>query len=109
MQPIVISRTIQEFDGIRYYLCGRYFQRKGVRLHIKVWEYHNGPVPDGRHVHHADDDRSNNDAGNLECLTVLEHLGDRHGAESGARGLPSIAKAGQAARAWHGTEEGKLW
>lgn len=109
MRPIVISATIQEFDGVRYYLCGRYFQRKGVRLHIRVWEHHNGPVPEGHHIHHADDDRSNNDPGNLECLTIPEHLGGRHGEESGRRGRGSIKKANVAAAAWHGSPKGKQW
>lgn len=109
MRPVVISQTIQEFDGVRYYLCGKYFQRKGKRLHIAVWVYHHGPVPVGKHVHHANNDRSNNDPGNLECLSILEHLGGRHGEESGTRGRKSIKRAGAAAAIWHGTAEGRQW
>ena len=109
MQPTVISPTIQEFDGLRYYLCGRYFQRKGVRLHRKVWEKNNGPIPDGYHVHHKNEDRTNNAPSNLELLPSPEHLGGRHGEASAERGRESIGKANDAASVWHGTDEGRRW
>ena len=109
MRPVVISDSIQEFNGERYYRCGRYFQRKGRRLHRAVWEAHNGPVPDGWHVHHKDNDRSNNAPENLVALDVAEHLGGEHGAESGERGRLSIGAAREAARHWHGTAEGRQW
>src|SRR4249920_1704457 len=84
--PIVISPTIQEFAGDRYYLCGKYFQNVRGRLHLAVWRLHRGEVPPGHHIHHKDDDRSNNDLENLECLTVQEHLGERHGKQFGEHG-----------------------
>lgn len=37
MQVEVLSETRQRFMGKTYYLCGKYFQRKGVRLHREVW------------------------------------------------------------------------
>lgn len=109
MQPIIISGTIQEFDGLRYYLCGRYFQRKGTRLHVAVWKYHNGEIQHGKHIHHADGDRSNNHISNLECVSVKEHLSDKHGAASASIGRRTVAKAIVAAVAWHGSAEGKKW
>ena len=109
MRPKVISATIQEFEGTRYYLCGRYFQRKGVRLHRVVWEYSNGPIPDGFHVHHMDNDRANNAPNNLECIPLVEHLGERHGEESTARAMANLPKALLAAAKWHGSVEGKKW
>ncbi len=109
MQPIVISGTIQEFHGKRYYLCGRYFQKRGARLHRLVWEKANGPVPDGHHVHHIDNDRSHNWLGNLECLPASIHLSDRHGGESSDRGRATIYKAIASAPLWHRSEEGRAW
>jgi hypothetical protein len=109
MQPVIISATIQEFDGRRYYLCGKYFQHKGSRLHLAVWKHHHGPVPSGYHVHHIDNDRSHNHLENLECLSIREHLGGRHGkqaAENGRKGLPKALKA---AAVWHGSEAGRKW
>jgi hypothetical protein len=107
--PVVISATIQEFDGTRYYLCGKYFQRKGARLHLAVWKFHHGPVPEGYHIHHKDNDRSNNNLDNLECLTIAEHLGGKHGQESGERARKHIDKARIAAAAWHRSADGRAW
>lgn len=109
MRPTIISPTIQEFDGVRYYRCGVYFQRKGVKLYHAVWKYHRGPIPAGYHIHHRDNDRSNNTIGNLECITVKEHLGVRHGPEFGERGRRAQPKASAAAVAWHRSEEGRRW
>lgn len=69
-----ISETIQKFNGESYYLCGSYYQRKGRRLHRTVWEYHNGDIPKGYHVHHIDGDRSNNQIDNLVLMLGSEHL-----------------------------------
>lgn len=109
MRPLVISPTIQQFNGVRYYLCGNYFQHKGERLHLAVWKYHRGPVPAGYHVHHKNNDRTDNTIGNLECLTVREHLGGRHGKEYGKRARRFLPVAQTAAAAWHASEEGRRW
>lgn len=103
----VISPTVQEYASRRYYLCGRYFQRQGERLHRRVWEDLNGPVPDGHHVHHRDHDTSHNEPGNLELLSNSSHL-SYHAAKSG-HGRTTIAVAGLAAKEWHGSEEGREW
>ena len=106
MQVNVISDTIQEFDGLRYYLCGLYFQRDGVRLHRVVWQSFNGrEIPDGWHVHHADHDRSNNQPDNLRLITAAEHM--RHHHEGKRTEMPP--EASEAARAWHGSEKGRDW
>ena len=107
MLVTVISHTIQEYAGRRYYRCGRYFQHKGERLHRRVWEYQNGPVPDGHHVHHRDHDTSHNEQGNLELLPNSSHL-SYHAKKSG-HGRTTIAVAAQAAKEWHGSEAGRDW
>jgi len=109
MRVTIISETVQEFDGTRYYRCGRYFQRRGVRLHRVVWEFHNGEIPDGFHVHHVDNDTANNQSENLECIPAVSHLAGRHGEESGIRGRRSIKRANTVASAWHGSAAGKQW
>jgi len=42
-------------------------------LHQDVWEFHNGPIPDGHDIHHVDEDKSNNAISNLEILTCEDH------------------------------------
>lgn len=42
-------------------------------LHRDMWEYHNGPIPDGWHVHHADGDALNNVISNFSLLSPSAH------------------------------------
>lgn len=107
MKVEVISPTVQRFNGTSYYLCGPYFQRKGVRLHRMVWEYHNGEIPEGYHIHHRDADKSHNDIENLEMLKESEHLsGHMKSPERVAKSRMDIEIAREAASKWHGSEAG---
>lgn len=56
-----------------------------VTLHKAVWESAHGPVPEGFHVHHQDENTSNNDISNLELLSREEHE-RRHSESRRARG-----------------------
>lgn len=106
MRVIVINDTTQEFDGTRYYLCGLYFQRKGKRLHRAVWEYHNGQIPKGAHVHHILHDRSNNQIENLALRPTKQHCSHhakQHDKTNWAKAMH------QGAAAWHGSPEGIEW
>ena len=105
-----IGETAQKFNGTTYYLCGKYFQRKGRRLHRAVWEYHNGEIPSGYHVHHMDGDRSNNDIANLTLIEGHEHLSEHMSRpQRKAESAAGIGPAREAARAWHGSAKGKEW
>jgi hypothetical protein len=101
----IIKETIQEYRGVRYYLCGEYFQRSGERLHRRIWEDHHGPVPSGFHVHHRDGNKRNNSLDNLELLTAAEHMSHHHKGQQ--REPPPAAHA--AAAKWHGSPEGLAW
>ena len=107
MQVNVISKTIQEFNGIRYYKCGPYYQRKGARLHRAVWEYHNGKIPPDSEVHHKNHDRTSNDIGNLELQTIIDHH-SYHRRRNGVSDR-AVALMHEGARKWHGSESGKKW
>lgn len=111
MEVIIESPTAQVFQGVRYYRCGRYFQRKGKRLHRVVWETLNGPIPKGWHVHHVDHDPTNNQPRNLALVPKAEHL--MHHANT-----PEAIEAAKArwkkhvqpkAKAWHKSPEGRAW
>lgn len=68
-----------EFNGHTYRLSGNYYRRHNwsspgpSNLHRAVWEFHNGPVPEGYDVHHKDGDSFNNDIANLEVAPESEH------------------------------------
>lgn len=110
MNVQVISDTIQKFNSFSYYLCGAYYQRKGKRLHRTVWEYHNGEIPKGYHVHHIDGDRANNQISNLALLKGHDHLsGHMSSPERKEQSRECIKEAVKAAAQWHGSEQGNKW
>jgi DNA-directed RNA polymerase subunit RPC12/RpoP len=108
MKVKVISPTIQEFDGERFYLCGNYFQHKGKRLHVAVWRYHNGEIPKGYHVHHIDEDRTNNQIENLRLMVSNMHLSmHQHSDERRAYQQEHIKDMRELASEWHRSEAGR--
>ena len=106
------------FNGRVYYLYpelshrseGRYFSpSKGKRLHIAVWESHNGPVPEGYHVHHKNGCTTDNRIENLECLDRHEHLSGRSSEARTRASRENIKLAIEKARKWHSSPEGVEW
>jgi len=84
-----------EWEGVRFYRrskSGHYADRTGCLLHVAVWERaHKRRIPDGHAVHHKDEDKVNNGAGNLELLTKAEHT--RHHNLTEPRGIAVLATA----------------
>ena len=60
------GRKFTRDDATGYYLCSTK-DKHGIRkrMHVYMWEYFNGPVPDGCHVHHMDEDKGNNSIENF--------------------------------------------
>ncbi len=110
MEVKVISDKVQEFNGERFYLCGNYFQHKGKRLHVTVWKYHNGDVPKGCHVHHIDQNRSNNQIENLRLMAASKHLSEHNSDDARYEyNHKHIAEMQEQAKEWHASEEGSRW
>ena len=107
MQTLVLSDTKQVFNGVTYYKCGSYFQKQGKRLHRAIWEFFNGPILPGCDVHHINHDKSDNRIENLTMMQEHDHL-SYHGKK--LTHLDRAIKAAQdAARAWHGSADGKAF
>jgi hypothetical protein len=53
------------------------WNRRGKEVSRYVWEYLHGPIPFKHEIHHIDEDFTNDDLENLECLTKKEH-NERH-------------------------------
>lgn len=107
------GKTYRRDKRTGYYLASKGDDGRRKRLHIAVWEHHNGPVPDGHHIHHADHDKANNEIGNLVCMTAHEHL--RFHAQNMSderkeqlrRNL--IKNAVPKSKEWHRSQEGREW
>ena len=108
-----------EYDGIRFYRDGRGYwlskhmlyngRTRPVRLHVYVWEKHNGAIPKGYHVHHKDKNPDNNELENLELIEKHEHLSmhmDERAAASRERMRNIVIPA---AAEWHHSEAGHEW
>jgi hypothetical protein len=46
--------------------------------HRLVWEFHNGPIPEGWHIHHKNGNRSDNRIENLEAINGRLHHRLKH-------------------------------
>ena len=110
MRVTVVSDTIQEFNGERFYLCGNYFQHNGKRLHVTVWKHHRGDIPKGYHIHHIDGDRSNNQIENLAILTGSLHVSMHNAPEiRGEYQQKHIQEIQELAKEWHHSDAGRAW
>lgn len=48
--------------------------RPTIRAHTWVWKQHHGYLPKGFHVHHIDENKSNNNIENLELINVSSYF-----------------------------------
>ncbi|HHV32242.1 MAG TPA: HNH endonuclease [Clostridiales bacterium] len=83
------------------------------RLHRAVWECHKGEIPDGFHIHHIDEDKSNNEIVNLALLPGRVHV-YLHGKERNRYHHDEMVEnleknAVPKAAEWHGSEAGREW
>jgi hypothetical protein len=98
-------------DSTGYYLNGTI----GVRAHRYVYAKKHGPIPPGYHVHHKDEDKSNNEIDNLELMFGTDHF-TYHG-QKNADDPDWLAwsrenmrvNACHAAAEWHRSPEGREW
>lgn len=124
MKPIVEyqgkNQKIALFNGIRFvrdertgfYLSSQKIGNKRKRLHVYVWEHFNGPVPEGYHVHHIDQNRFHNDIENLQCVEEVAHItyhSRKYAAENPEKARENANHARIYACKWHGSEAGREW
>lgn len=116
------DKTVAYFDGFKFRRDAKtgYFlstkvtsQGKRERLHVYVWRYNNGAIPEGCHIHHVDEDKYHNDIENLVCIGQSEHL-SIHSRERVENDREKVVenltkKAIPAAAAWHKSEAGREW
>lgn len=112
------NNSAKEFvmlDGIRFYpssqgyWVGSVAPKKIKRMHIYVWEKHNGPVPKGYLVHHIDGNKGNNSIENLRLVTRGEHASIHSPDFADENRSLLAAHARPAAIEWHKSESGRAW
>lgn len=95
-------------------MSGKLGNRRPQYLHRDVWISANGPIPDGFHVHHKDNDPSNNDIANLAIASPQEHQSEHakerwNNPDFRAKMLPKLDENREATKAWHRSPEGRAW
>jgi hypothetical protein len=79
-------------------------------MHVVVWESFYGKVPKGFHIHHIDEDKSNNDISNLAIISKKEHLSMHMKTPERVEQSRAMAnKYRDLTKVWHGSEEGLKW
>ena len=115
---MVQKHPIQEFNGIKFYkkpagyYKADYQTHGGLYMHRFVWEYHNGKIPDGEHIHHINGNKSDNTIENLGIMDGREHISyhtKKTFAENPELGLRGIRAAQEAAKIWHRSKAGREW
>ena len=105
------------FDGLLFRKDKRtgYYLNKSTqtRLHRYVWEYYNGKIPTGHHIHHIDLNKNNNEIENLRIMSAGEHM-KLHGTtwDDERKKRQTIIlkeKATPKAAEWHGSSAGIAW
>ncbi|HER27630.1 MAG TPA: HNH endonuclease, partial [Rhodospirillales bacterium] len=109
------------YAGQKYWIqtTGRYYSssRKDDEerlLHRRVWFDAHGPIDSGIHIHHIDEDWTNNSLENLEAINASDHrrmhmekrLKDP---EYKATLLRWLEMGRDKAAEWHRSAEGRLW
>jgi hypothetical protein len=78
-------------------------------MHTVVWEFYNGKVPKGHHVHHIDGDKSDNSIENLELMTASEHTSSHWTDEKRELARKHAEKIRPMTKKWHASKEGHKW
>lgn len=93
-----------------------YFQQAGGKgfLHRHIWEYYNGHIPDGYHVHHIDENPLNNELSNLALVPMHTHLSD-HALKllkddvKRSEYIDRLHRIQPLTKEWHKSDAGREW
>lgn len=119
-KPSTKENILQIIDGFnfRLYPSEKYFKgwcvvngiKKKTTAHRYVWEKQNGKIEKGFHVHHKDEDKSNNSIDNLEVISPKVHAKIHFTEERKQKTIKILLeKAVPKSKEWHGSEAGKEW
>lgn len=109
-----MSEKFQYFNGERYtrdektgYYLGTHEPR--TRMHRAVWQYYNGAIPKGYHIHHKNGNKADNSIENLELMPASAHLSLHQKEQNYEMQVERMNHAREFASAWHGSKAGREW
>lgn len=81
-----------------------------IRAHVFVWKYHNGEVPKGFHVHHLNENKSDNRIENLQLMSKSEHISLHMSTDQKkSQSTEQANKVRHLTKEWHASAEGLEW
>lgn len=80
-----------------------------IRAHRWVWYNVNGNIPKGFHIHHIDEDKSNNSIENLQLIYSSLHMSLHMTKEKRERASKWADTIRPLTKQWHSSKEGKAW
>jgi len=83
--------------------------RPRTRAHRWVWISIHGLIPKGYHIHHKNDDKSDNSIENLELIEQSRHMRIHYTEEKKEWAKKWVDEIRPLTKAWHASEEGRAW
>ncbi|HET6457263.1 MAG TPA: HNH endonuclease signature motif containing protein [Nitrosopumilaceae archaeon] len=80
-----------------------------IRAHRWVWVNIHGNIPKGYHIHHKNEDRSDNTIENLELIEQSRHFRHHYNDEKREWSRKWTDNIRPLTKAWHASEEGRAW
>lgn len=120
LATIATFPKVQEFDGIRfirddqtgYYRGHKAHENKPILMHRYVYEYYNGKIPKGFHIHHKNGLKWDNTKSNLELIEHSAHASMHgHNPSEEVREFmkENMDRQRPLTKAWHASAEGHEW
>jgi hypothetical protein len=79
------------------------------RMHVVVWEFYKSEIPKGFHIHHKDNNKSNNNISNLNLISSHDHANLHMTEEKREKASKNAGKFRHLTKEWHASEKGKKW